>query len=153
MTETKTSETTTQLLPDSDSIPLFGYELLREVLLPNLLGKETASILYWAGKDLARKFPLQSFEEMVDFFIKAGWGSLSLKDESKHEMTFELGSSIISERLKRKKDVTFNLEAGFLAQQFELQKDAVTEAYEHYKKRTNTVFITVKWDKKDRLDD
>ena len=151
MTETKTSEKTTQLLPDS--IPLFGYELLREVLLPNLLGKETAAILYWAGKDLARKFPLQSFEEIVDFFIKAGWGSLSIKDESKHELTIELNSPMISERLKTKKDATFNLEAGFLAQQFELQKNAVTEAYEHKKKRSNTISITVKWDKKDRVDD
>lgn len=133
------------------TVPAFGYELIREILLPSLLGKDTKTILYWAGKDLARKFPLQSFDEMVDFFVKAGWGSLTTIKETKNEWTMELTSPLISERLSTHNDCTFQLEAGFLAQQIESQKQVITEAYEHPKKRAKKVHFTIKWDRKDPL--
>jgi len=140
-------------LIEPDTIPAFGYELLREVVLPSILGKETSSILYWAGKDLARKFPLQNLDEVIDFFAKAGWGSLTIKDESKNEIQAELSSSVISERLSKKDSTTtFQLEAGFLAQQIENQRNVVAECYEHPKKRARKIDFTVKWDKKDPVE-
>lgn len=140
-------------LIEPDTIPAFGYELLREVVLPSILGKETSSILYWAGKDLARKFPLQNLDEVIDFFAKAGWGSLTIKDESKNEIQAELSSSVISERLSKKDSTTtFQLEAGFLAQQIEYQRNVVAECYEHPKKRARKIDFTVKWDKKDPVE-
>ncbi|MDQ0157355.1 YslB family protein [Robertmurraya andreesenii] len=150
MTELHASEMT---LIEPDTIPAFGYELLREVVLPSILGKETSSILYWAGKDLARKFPLQNLDEVIDFFAKAGWGSLTIKDESKNEIQAELSSSVISERLSKKDSTTtFQLEAGFLAQQIENQRNVVAECYEHPKKRARKIDFTVKWDKKDPVE-
>lgn len=138
---------------EPSSVPAFGYELMREVLLPSILGKETSAILYWAGKDLARKFPLQSLDEVVDFFGKAGWGSLTIKDEAKNELQAELSSTYISERLQKRNSLTnFQLEAGFLAQQIEGQKNVVAECYEHPKKRSQKVVFTVKWDKKDPIE-
>lgn len=149
MTEIKTSEK--QLESTPASVPVFGYELIREVLLPSILGKDTASILYWAGKDIARKFPLQNKDEVIDFFTKAGWGLLTIKDENKKEINIELSSPLISERLKQRIDCTFQLEAGFLAQQFENQKKVIAEAYEHPKKKSGKVLFTIKWDKKDLI--
>jgi predicted hydrocarbon binding protein len=130
----------------------FGYELIREVLLPDLLGKDTASILYWAGKNLARKYPLETVEDIITFFDKAGWGTLTVASERKDELEFELTSPLIEARLFSKEECTFQLEAGFLAQQIEQQKKLVTETYEQQKKRAKKIIFTVKWDRKDTLE-
>ena len=68
---------------ESETIPIFGYELMREVLLPEILGDDSPAILYWAGKQLARKYPLKDFEEIIDFFKQAGWGKLNDHQRSK----------------------------------------------------------------------
>jgi predicted hydrocarbon binding protein len=138
--------------PASASIPAFGYELIREELLPSLLGEETASILYWAGKDLARKHPLQSFDEVIDFFELAGWGTLVIRSQSKHEMEVELTSELITERVSHRENSNFQIEAGFLAQQVEYHKNVIAEAYEHPKKKSGRVHFTIKWDDKDSTD-
>lgn len=151
MTELKIPEERLQF--ESDSIPVFGYELLREVLIPTILGKETSAILYWAGKDLARQYPLQTLDDTIDFFAKAGWGSLTVKTEGKNELEVELTSPVIKERLQKKNmATTFQLEAGFLAQQMEQLKNVVAECYEHPKKRAGKVLFTVKWDQKDSVE-
>jgi len=129
------------------SIPIFGYELIREILLPEILGKDTPEILYWAGKRLARKFPLIDIEQIIEFFSKAAWGQLELIKESKTELQFELMSPLIVSRVKSKAEYFFQLEAGFLAQQIELQKEANAETFEHPVKKSNKVVFTVKWEK------
>lgn len=43
---------------ENKTIPVFGYDILRDYLLPTILGKHEKDVLYWAGKDLARKFPV-----------------------------------------------------------------------------------------------
>nr|WP_263325515.1 YslB family protein [Neobacillus sp. Marseille-Q6967] len=134
------------------NISIFGYELIREFLLPEILGKDTPEILYWAGKRLARKYPLHSLDEIADFFAKASWGHLELKTEHKNEMEFELTSPLIVSRIKSKAEHYFQIEAGFLAQQIELQKQVIAETFEHPVKKANKVHFTVKWDKKDNLD-
>lgn len=149
-----TAEEIHQEVSSEETIPAFGYELLRDVLLPEILGDDTAEILYWAGKKLARKYPLNSFEEVIDFFNKAGWGRLTIIKESKNELELELTSSIITNRMQNKKSrdsYQFQLEAGFLAEQIELQKQVISEAYEHPRKKADKVLFTVKWDKKDNI--
>jgi predicted hydrocarbon binding protein len=133
------------------TVTVFGYELLREVLLPEILGKDTPEILYWAGKRIARKYPLKTFDEIVDFFSNASWGDLSLKNETKDELEFELISPLLVSRVKSKAEHFFQLEAGFLAEQIELQKEVVAETFEHPAKKSNKVRFTVKWDKKDSI--
>lgn len=151
MTEINTSEVI--IKSNSSDIPIFGYELIREILLPSILGKETATILYWAGKDLARKFPLQSMDEIIGFFAQAGWGTLVVKVEGKNELEVELSSPVITDRLHKKDgSTTFKLEAGFLAQQIETHKGVIAECYEHPKKRANKVLFTIKWDTKDSIE-
>ena len=51
-------------------VSAYGYELIREIMLPDILGPEHSSMMYWAGKRLARKFPLQSWEEIPAFLKK-----------------------------------------------------------------------------------
>ncbi|MFZ7945606.1 MULTISPECIES: YslB family protein [Bacillaceae] len=131
------------------TIPIFGYELIREYLLPEILGKDTPEILYWAGKRLARKFPLADFDQVIEFFANASWGQLQLKTETKHAIEVELASPLIVSRVKSKAEHFFQLEAGFLAQQIELQKEVITEAFEHPVKKANKVQFTIKWDPKD----
>ena len=129
------------------TISIFGYELIRETLLPEILGKDTPEILYWAGKRLARKFPLTDIAQIIDFFSKASWGQLELTKESKTEMQFELISPLIVSRVKSKAEHFFQLEAGFIAQQIEQQKEATAESFEHPVKKSNKVIFTVKWEK------
>lgn len=131
------------------TVPAFGYELIREILLPEILGSESAEILYWAGKRLARKFPLQDFLEITDFFDKSGWGQLMILNEKKNELELELSSLLITQRLQSKGTYHFQLEAGFIAQQIENQKEVISETFEHPRKRGGKVQFTVKWDKKD----
>lgn len=131
------------------SVPVFGYELIREVLLHDLLGNEAPGILYWAGKRLARKYPLESAEHIAQFFQDAGLGNLSIKNETKNEIEMELSSPLIAERCKKHESCTFQLEAGFIAQQIEFQKEVTCEAFEHPRKKTGKILITIKWDKKD----
>lgn len=130
-------------------VPAFGYELIREILVPDLLGKETPSILYWAGKQLARRYPLETLDDVIAFFEKAGWGTLAVAKEGKDELELELSGALIAARMAMKEDCSFQLEAGFLAQQVERQKRCVAEAYEQQKKRAKHVLFTVKWDRKD----
>lgn len=52
------------------SLHAFAYELLREEVLPDLIGKELDDILYWAGRNLARKYPLETIEEVIYFLKK-----------------------------------------------------------------------------------
>jgi len=136
---------------ETRNISLFGYELIREFILPEILGKDTPEILYWAGKSLARKHPLNTFDDIVDFFAKASWGQLEIKKERKDGIEFELASPLIVSRVKSKAEHFFQIEAGFLAQQIQLQKQVIAETFEHPVKKANKVQFTVKWDRKDTL--
>lgn len=106
----------------------FAYTLLRNDLLPELLGQEEEIILYWAGKHLANKYPLSSLEEICDFFQKARWGALSVVKEKPNTVVFELIPPDPSPR-------HYKLEAGFLAEQLALMKEKVTETFEQIKRK------------------
>ncbi|WP_226535347.1 YslB family protein [Fictibacillus halophilus] len=148
MFKQKTKDETTPA--EMPSVSAFGYEILRSDLLPELLGKQERNILYWAGRHLARKYPLHTMEEVSAFFNEAGWGNLEMIEASKTEMVFSLHSLLIEQRIENFQHHTFSLEAGFLAEQIQLQKKCTTEALESMKR--NKVSITVQWDKKDTIE-
>ncbi|MEE6449618.1 YslB family protein [Gottfriedia acidiceleris] len=129
----------------------FGYELIRNDLLNDLLGKEQNDILYWAGKMIARKYPLATFEEIIEFFDQAGWGTLTVEEEKKQEVHLTLSSELITYRNQQKKNVSYQLEAGFLAMQIQQQIDVIAETYEEHSKRGDKVKFQVKWDLKDPI--
>ncbi|KJE28331.1 YslB family protein [Geobacillus thermoleovorans] len=136
----------------SIALSAFGAELLRHSLLPDLLGKDAASLLYWAGKQLARRYPLETLDDVALFFERAGWGELSTGEERNDELYIELSGPIIAARFSLYGSCSFQLEAGFLAQQIEQQKRFVTEAVELPPKRDGKARILVKWDRKQAIE-
>lgn len=134
------------------SLNAFSYELLREELLPDLLGKELDAILYWAGRNLARKYPLETTEEIIHFFEKAGWGTLVITDHKRRDMQFQLTSPLITERHNEKRHSSYQLEAGFIAEQIQKQRGVVAESYEEQKKRADAIHFLVQWDAKDLVE-
>jgi predicted hydrocarbon binding protein len=134
-------------------VSAFGYELLRTVLLPELLGEETAAILYWSGRKLARHYPFNTVDEIVSFFEKATWGNLVFKEESRGKAQFMLHSDFVEARIKDNHQAVFSLEAGFLAEQLHHIKGYVTESFAEVKSgRDKKVMINVQWDMKDPVD-
>ncbi|WP_455660944.1 YslB family protein [Pradoshia sp.] len=151
MAKEEKNEGNTPSIDNGPLIPSFGYELIREFLLVDLLGKEGPQLLYWAGKQLARRFPLSTIDETIAFFKDAGWGDLRIVKESKDEAKWELSGELIKRRYAINEEANFQLEAGFLAAQMENLKKAVSEAYEEQKKKANIVYFTIKTDNKDIL--
>ena len=130
-------------------VPAFGYEIIRDYLLSSILGKHEAEILYWAGKDLARKFPLFSMDEAHAFFKEAGWGELYLEKESKNEAIYHLVSESTPLNINER---CFRLEAGFLAAQQEKNIGFMTECYNEKNDKQNFVVFTLKWDLKEPIE-
>lgn len=126
----------------------FGYELIRDHVLPSILGKHEGEILYWAGKELARKFPVLGIDEIPSFFKEAAWGQLIEVKTSKKEAIYKLQSPVeplkVSER-------TFQLEAGFIAEQFQRLNGFLTECYAELNPDENSVTLHIAWDKKESV--
>ncbi|MBM7620508.1 putative hydrocarbon binding protein [Bacillus tianshenii] len=146
MTEANKQQEQQEEMDTTLQVPVFGYELIRDMLIPDLLGKDHAQIIYWSGKQLARRFTIGSQEEIAQFFKEAGWGELELIEQKKNEIKYLLSGEMVKRRLKLNKDAIFQLEAGFLAEQVQRQKNKTAEAIEEQKKR-NEIYITVQWDK------
>ncbi|MHA6259396.1 YslB family protein [Sporosarcina sp. CAU 1771] len=128
----------------------FGYELLRDHVLPSILGPHESDILYWSGKEIARKFPVFNVEELPTFFLEAGWGSLTLEKEAKNEAFFKLKNDSEYINIKER---TFHLEAGFIAEQYQKLNGVLTECFaEKINKRNDPhILIHVKWDPKTKI--
>ncbi|AWE08254.1 DUF2507 domain-containing protein [Lysinibacillus sp. 2017] len=131
------------------TIPSFGYEIIRDHLLHSILGKHEEDVLYWAGKELARKFPLFSMDEVASFFVEAGWGQLVLEKEAKDETHYILTTE--EENSLNIEQRCFRLEAGFLAEQKQKQLGFLTECYEEKNEKKNLVKFTLKWDLKEQI--
>lgn len=129
---------------------LQGISLLRDHLLPNILGEETSGLLYWAGKELARTFPLEDREAIIDFFLNHQFGQLTLMKEAKKIKLFNLSGDIVSMRLKDKK-ASFSLEAGFLAQQYQVLHNIYCEATFEVNQREKTVQLNLVMDPREKV--
>lgn len=130
------------------TIPSFGYEILRDGVLRSILGKHEADVLYWAGKEIARKFPLFTFDEAPSFFAQAGWGDLMLEKETNDSYILVLtGDADILKYDER----SFRLEAGFLAEQVQKLNGFLTECHEEVNTKKQFVKFNVKWDVKDPI--
>ncbi len=121
----------------------FGYEILRDHVLPDILGRHEQDILYWAGKSLARKFPLTSLDAAPKFFQQSNFGVLTHERSTKSEMVFHLAAPGPEHRC-------FKLEAGFLAQQKQNIDGFMTEAFEESLGKKKGVRITLKTDLRDK---
>ncbi|SFE69247.1 DUF2507 domain-containing protein [Alteribacillus iranensis] len=116
----------------------FGYKLLRYTLLPELFGSEEDDILYWGGKTIARKYPLEKLDDIVTFFKKAGWGELRLVNEKKRSIYLEM-------KIEKSNQISRHLEAGYIAEQIEQIKGRPAVTY--ISREKNKVTFHVQWDK------
>lgn len=128
----------------------FGYEILRDHVLPSILGPHESDILYWSGKEIARKFPVFVIDELPSFFIEAGWGLLTLEKTTKYEDFYILKDN--SEYMNSQKR-TFGLEAGFIAEQYQKINGVLTECFGEVKtnKKDAHIQLHVKWDLKSKV--
>lgn len=122
----------------------FAVNLLRDLLIPDILQEDTSSILYWAGKNMARKYPLPLEDQLITFFLSSGFGELTKVTQKDSKQTWQLSGEFVKNRfIANKKLPDFNLEAGFLAQQIEQLNKIATEANFKVNKRDKTVLITI----------
>ncbi|MBE1554476.1 YslB family protein [Sporosarcina limicola] len=131
-----------------DSQTRFGYEILRDHVLPSILGKHEDDILYWAGKDVARKFPVFKVEELPDFFSEARWGDLSLEQRKKEEAFYTMKSYDGTNVQNR----SCQLEAGFLAEQYQKLNGLLTECFGEVNSKDGSIHFHVKWDPKTKIE-
>lgn len=127
----------------------FGYELIRDHVIPSILGKHEGDILYWAGKEIARKFPVFTTEEIPTFFTEAGWGTLSLEKMTKKEAIYQL---FVAAPPVNKDDRNYQLEAGFIAEQHQKLNGYLTECYASVNPKQQTIQFQLAWDMKETID-
>jgi len=120
-----------------------GQDMLRYVTLSELLGHEKETILYFAGRTLARKIDIRSVDDLSYLFRLFRWGKLELEKEKKHKMIFYLMADEIVERLKAPYPVDFRMEAGFIAESLEQMTKRATECFESVNERLYRVQFTV----------
>lgn len=130
--------------------------ILRDALLPELLGDDQGAIGYWAGKSLARKFPVGNPSDAAIFFAQAGFGTLTLEKQTAQMTRWQLAGKPVQLRLKMGAEADFTLEAGFLAEMMSQQLGVVTEAElteTPRKLRTQAVIFDVYTDPDDLIPD
>ncbi|RDW21634.1 DUF2507 domain-containing protein [Oceanobacillus chungangensis] len=116
-----------------------GYDVLRYISLPELLGPEAQTLLYFMGRNLARKFTISNLEDLITIYDKLGWGKLELVKEKKKELLFHLMSDSVVLRLQAPFTVEFRMEAGFLAEAIQIIYGIECECVEEINKRIHQV--------------
>ncbi len=104
----------------------FINQLYRDFLLPEILGDDNATILYWAGKRISRHYDLSSFDDLVDFFNMAEFGKLEKVKERRSSITYELSGQTVSDRLNSDSR-EFSLESGMIAEAVQKETKRITE--------------------------
>ena len=134
-----------ELLNLEADTPLFGQLMLRDILLPDLLGKETDAITYWAGRSLARRLPVAE-ADLAPLFVRVGFGTLTQTAEKKNQRTYLLEGTPVATRINSFEAPDFRLEAGFLAQSLQQALGFVVEANAIVERHKRRVTLTVALD-------
>jgi predicted hydrocarbon binding protein len=136
------------------AVPLFSYHIIRDHVLTSIVGEYQTSILYWAGKNLANQFELNTLEECIDMFLELGWGYLEKEHANLHVQRFSLRSPFFISRNIHENESTFALECGFLAQTLANieQKDTEGEFRIHTKQQETSIQISIYFQEKEKRD-
>jgi predicted hydrocarbon binding protein len=120
-----------------------GYDVLRYVGLPELLGNDADTLLYFMGRNMARKLEIQKMDDIIQCFDRLGWGILELVKEKKNRMTFQLMSDAVAYRINADLEIDFRLEAGFLAEAIQRVHGIECECVEEINSRIYQVQFNV----------
>jgi len=93
-----------------------GQDILRYVCLPDFLGSERETLLYYFGKNLARLLEIKTLDDIHYVFHKLQWGNLELIKDKRNHMIFHLMSDEVVHRIKSSITTDFRMESGFLAE-------------------------------------
>ncbi|HSP20802.1 MAG TPA: DUF2507 domain-containing protein [Planococcus sp. (in: firmicutes)] len=115
-----------------------AFKVLRNHVIPDILGRYETDILYWTGKSLAYKSPLLSLKGAPDFFQQAHFGELKIEQPAKGENALHLDATGLEKHF-------FNLESRFSAQQKQNIDGFMTESFEEPFGKKNGVCITTKF--------
>lgn len=116
----------------------FINELYRDFLLPEILGDDNATILYWAGKRISRHYDLETVADVVDFFNMAEFGTLTQTKTRRSNITFELSGQTVADRLASDSK-EFSLEAGMIAEALQKERGRSTECEIHIQPKQKKV--------------
>lgn len=112
-----------------------GYELLRYVGLPELLGHEKDTLLYFIGRNLARNIEIESLDDLTYLFKKFKWGKLELIKDKRTSLTFHLMADEVAQRIMAPIKIDFRLESGFIAEAIEMITHRTCECSESVNER------------------
>ena len=112
--------------------------------MPTILGDDNASILYWAGKRVARKYDLTDFDDLADFFAMAEFGKLKKTKERRSSTTFELSGQTVEDRLDSDSK-EFSLESGMIAEAVQKATGKTTESEINILPKEKKVEITARF--------
>lgn len=102
------NETYSTIVEDPQMANLLGQALIRDDLLPSILGSDNHEISYWAGKHLSRSHRLANYDDLIAFFTQFKLGDLSLLKKSSGQLNWQLSGDIV------KKKIRFIRRSGFL---------------------------------------
>ncbi|UJL45000.1 YslB family protein [Virgibacillus sp. NKC19-16] len=120
-----------------------GYDVLRYISLPEVLGRESNTLLYFMGRNLARKLDIKALEDIYYIFDKLGWGNLELIKEKRKELVFHLMADAVVQRLNASFDTEFRLESGFLAESIQMINERECECVEAVNHKIHQIEFTV----------
>src|SRR5699024_12619471 len=66
-----------------------GYDILRYVSLPQLLGKESDTIMYFMGKSLSQTVEISSISDIILLSYDPGWRALDLVKTTRKYRRFD----------------------------------------------------------------
>ncbi|MED4753876.1 DUF2507 domain-containing protein [Brevibacillus choshinensis] len=110
------------------NMPYLGYHLFRETLTNTLLGDSESPILYWLGKDIGVKIPIQSSAGIVLPFMRLGLGQLDIMEESELQIQYKLSHAIFHYMTDQRLSRALSLECGIIAGAIERWRGKETTA-------------------------
>ncbi|TLQ51673.1 DUF2507 domain-containing protein [Lacticaseibacillus casei] len=138
----------TTLLNLPGSVSFFAVTAMRDLMLPNMLGEEQHHILYWSGRDLATKLPVDE-TALPQLFTQVGFGTLTPLKQMRQERQYLLAGDVVATRIRTYDDPDFQLEAGFLAQSLQQVLGFAVEGGSATQRRDQNVVLTVVMDNQD----
>ncbi|GAA2949593.1 YslB family protein [Lactobacillus kefiranofaciens subsp. kefirgranum] len=122
----------------------FINQLYRDFLLPTILGDDNATILYWAGKRIARHYDLADLDDLVEFFNMAQFSQLEKVKERRSSTTFEISGQNVEDRLNSDSK-EFSLESGMIAEAVQKSTGRTTESEIHILDKAKKVQIIARF--------
>lgn len=131
-----------EMMANSFDTPYFGQMMLRDAVLPSLLGSRSAAILYFAGRDLAQKLPLAD-DAISGAFAQLGLGTLAATKTKVRERHYTLTGMPVTTRLAQFPQADFQFEAGLLAQLVQQALGMSCEAFSEVNGQQVDITLTI----------